>query len=213
MRLKCQMLYNTDMTCEEIIAEIKEKALKERVPIMEDEGLDYLCSFLKEHEITSLLEVGTAVGYSSIVMAYRNPQLHIMTLEQDEERYREAVNNIARCNMQDRITAINTNAREYETDMMFDVIFLDGPKAHNQQLFERFEKNLNEKGYFIIDDVYFHGFLEQPEQLRSRRLKKLVGKLEEFIKNMMSNPDYRCTYLKIGDGVLVAARKENTADE
>ena len=213
MRLKSQMLYNTDKMCESIIAKIKEKALKDRVPIMEDEGLDYLCDFLKEHEIKSLLEVGTAVGYSSIVMASRNPELHVLTLEQDEERYREAVNNIVRCGMQDRITAVNTNAREYETDEKFDVIFLDGPKAHNQQLFERYEKNLNRKGYFVIDDVYFHGFIDQPEQLRSRRLKKLVGKLEEFIKNMMSNPDYRCTYLKIGDGVLIAARKENSTDE
>ncbi len=204
------MVYNTDMTREQIIAEIKEKALRERVPIMEDEGLDYLCDFLQKHQIRTLLEVGTAVGYSSIMMAHHNPQLKIMTLEQDEERYRQARDNIEKCGFSDRINAILTNAREYETDEKFDVIFLDGPKAHNQRLFERFEKNLNPAGYFIIDDVWFHGFIEHPELIRSRRLKPLVEKLDEFVKKMMSNPDYRCTYLKIGDGVLVAARKEKT---
>ncbi len=204
------MVYNTDMTVEETIAEIKRKALQDRVPIMEDEGLQFLCEFLQKHQIRTLLEVGTAVGYSSIMMAFHNPQLKILTLEQDEERYHQAVENIKRCRLSDRISAVLTNAREYETEEKFDVIFLDGPKAHNQQLFERFEKNLESKGYFIIDDVWFHGFIEHPELIRSRRLKPLVEKLDEFVKNMMSNPDYRCTYLKIGDGVLVAARKEKT---
>ncbi len=194
--------------CEEIIWEIKQKALDDRVPIMEDEGMDYLCCFLQENKVHTLLEVGTAVGYSSIMMAHCNPELRILTLEQDEERYAEAVYNIKRCHMENRIDAVCTNAREYDTDEMFDVIFLDGPKAHNQQLFERFEKNLNPGGYFIIDDVWFHGFIDNPELMRSKRLKKLVSKLKQFTDNMMNNSDYECTYLKIGDGVLIARRRD-----
>ncbi|MBQ3385293.1 MAG: O-methyltransferase [Erysipelotrichaceae bacterium] len=194
--------------CEEIIWEIKQKALDDRVPIMEDEGMDYLCRFLQENKVRTLLEVGTAVGYSSIMMAHCNPELRILTLEQDEERYTEAVYNIKRCHMEDRIDAVCTNAREYDTDEMFDVIFLDGPKAHNQRLFERYEKNLNPGGYFIIDDVWFHGFIDNPELMRSKRLKKLVSKLKQFTDNMMNNSDYECTYLKIGDGVLIARRRD-----
>ena len=194
--------------CEEIIWEIKQKALDDRVPIMEDEWMDYLCRFLQENKVRTLLEVGTAVGYSSIMMAHCNPELRILTLEQDEERYTEAVYNIKRCHMEDRIDAVCTNAREYDTDEMFDVIFLDGPKAHNQRLFERYEKNLNPGGYFIIDDVWFHGFIDNPELMRSKRLKKLVSKLKQFTDNMMNNSDYECTYLKIGDGVLIARRRD-----
>ena len=194
--------------CEEIIWEIKQKALDDRVPIMEDEGMDYLCRFLQENKVRTLLEVGTAVGYSSIMMAHCNPELRILTIEQDEERYTEAVYNIKRCHMEDRIDAVCTNAREYDTDEMFDVIFLDGPKAHNQRLFERYEKNLNPGGYFIIDDVWFHGFIDNPELMRSKRLKKLVSKLKQFTDNMMNNSDYECTYLKIGDGVLIARRRD-----
>ena len=208
MALSAQLLYNLNKMCEEIIWEIKQKALDDRVPIMEDEGMDYLCRFLQENNVHKLLEVGTAVGYSSIMMAHSNPELRILTLEQDEERYTEAVYNIKRCHMEDRINAVCTNAREYDTDEMFDVIFLDGPKAHNQQLFERFEKNLNPGGYFIIDDVWFHGFIDNPELMRSKRLKKLVSKLKRFTDNMMNNSDYECTYLKIGDGVLIARRRD-----
>ncbi len=208
MALSAQLLYNLNKMCEEIIWEIKQKALDDRVPIMEDEGMDYLCRFLQENKVHTLLEVGTAVGYSSIMMAHCNPELRILTLEQDEERYAEAVYNIKRCHMENRIDAVCTNAREYDTDEMFDVIFLDGPKAHNQQLFERFEKNLNPGGYFIIDDVWFHGFIDNPELMRSKRLKKLVSKLKQFTDNMMKNSDYECTYLKIGDGVLIARRRD-----
>lgn len=208
MALSAQLLYNLNKMCEEIIWEIKQKALDDRVPIMEDEGMDYLCRFLQENKVRTLLEVGTAVGYSSIMMAHCNPELRILTLEQDEERYAEAVYNIKRCHMENRIDAVCTNAREYDTDEMFDVIFLDGPKAHNQQLFERFEKNLNPGGYFIIDDVWFHGFIDNPELMRSKRLKKLVSKLKQFTDNMMNNSDYECTYLKIGDGVLIARRRD-----
>ncbi|MBQ1342511.1 MAG: class I SAM-dependent methyltransferase, partial [Erysipelotrichaceae bacterium] len=203
-----QLLYNLNKMCEEIIWEIKQKALDDRVPIMEDEGMDYLCRFLQENNVQTLLEVGTAVGYSSMMMVHSNPELRILTLEQDEERYTEAVYNIKRCHMEDRINAVCTNAREYDTDEMFDVIFLDGPKAHNQQLFERFEKNLNPGGYFIIDDVWFHGFIDNPELMRSKRLKKLVSKLKRFTDNMMNNSNYECTYLKIGDGVLIARRRD-----
>ncbi|MBE6115700.1 MAG: O-methyltransferase [Erysipelotrichaceae bacterium] len=208
MALSIRLLYNLNKMCEEIIWEIKQKALDDRVPIMEDEGMDFLCRFLQEKNIGSLLEVGTAVGYSSIMMAHSNPQLRIMTLEQDEERYAEAVYNIKRCHLENRINAICTNAREYDTDERFDVIFLDGPKSHNQQLFERYEKNLNPGGYFIIDDVWFHGFIDNPELLHGKRLKKLVSKLKRFTDNMMNNTDYECTYLKIGDGVLVARRRD-----
>ncbi|MBQ1521666.1 MAG: class I SAM-dependent methyltransferase [Erysipelotrichaceae bacterium] len=208
MALSAQLLYNLNKMCEEIIWEIKQKALDDRVPIMEDEGMDYLCRFLQENNVQTLLEVGTAVGYSSMMMVHSNPELRILTLEQDEERYTEAVYNIKRCHMEDRINAVCTNAREYDTDEMFDVIFLDGPKAHNQQLFERFEKNLNPGGYFIIDDVWFHGFIDNPELMRSKRLKKLVSKLKRFTDNMMNNSNYECTYLKIGDGVLIARRRD-----
>ena len=208
MALSVQLLYNLNRMCEEVIREIKQKALDDRVPIMEDEGMDFLCRFLQEKNIKSLLEVGTAVGYSSIMMASHNPQLHIMTLEQDEERYVEAVYNIKRCGLANRINAVCTNAREFETDEMFDVIFLDGPKSHNQQLFERYEGNLNPGGYFIIDDVWFHGFVDNPELLKTRRLKKLVSKLKRFTDNMMNNTEYECTYLKIGDGVLIARRRD-----
>ena len=202
------LYYNLNKMYKRVLEEIKEKALADRVPIMEDEGMDFLLDFIKGKQIKSILEVGTAVAYSSLMMASVDPEINILTLELDENRYREAVNNIARCNMSERIIAVNTNAREYETDRTFDMIFLDGPKAHNQELMKRFEGNLRPDGYYVIDDVTFHGLVENPELIQSRRIKTLVRKIDGFVKWVSDNREYESTLHKVGDGVLVVRRKE-----
>ena len=91
---------------ENLIESIKQRALADKVPIMEDESLNYVVNYLKENKITSLLEVGTAVGYSSICFANSNPKLKIVTLEKDETRYNIAVENIKLANLEKRIIVV-----------------------------------------------------------------------------------------------------------
>ena len=192
----------------ELIGEIKKEALENKVPIMEDDGLNYVLKFLKEKDIKSLLEIGTAVGYSSICFASSKSDLKIVTLEKDEERYKKALENIHKVNLEDRITAILTDAREYTLDQQFDCLFLDGPKAHNQQLLENYSRNLKKGGYIVVDDVYFHGFVDHPETLNTPRLKPLVKKLTKFRNDMLNSSEYESQYLEIGDGLLICRRRE-----
>lgn len=196
------------MLNEKLIAEIKEKALADRVPIMEDEGLEYMVQYLKNHHIGSLLEIGTAVGYSSIVFASSNPEMKILTLEINEERYQIAQENIKRANLTDRITSVLTDARLYDTDEMFDALFLDGPKAHNKELLNHYLKNLKDDGVILVDDVYFHGYVDHPELLQTRRLKPLVRKLTAFRNDMLNSEEFDSEYLEIGDGLLIAKRRK-----
>ncbi len=192
----------------ELISEIKKEALENKVPIMEDDGLNYVLKFLKEKDIKSLLEIGTAVGYSSICFASSKSDLKIVTLEKDEVRYKKALENIHKVNLEDRITAILTDAREYTLDQQFDCLFLDGPKAHNQQLLENYSRNLKKGGYIVVDDVYFHGFVDHPETLNTPRLKPLVKKLTKFRNDMLNSSEYESQYLEIGDGLLICRRRE-----
>ena len=192
----------------ELISEIKKEALENKVPIMEDDGLNYVLKFLKENDIKSLLEIGTAVGYSSICFASSKADLKIVTLEKDEARYKKALENIHKVNLEDRITAILTDAREYTLDQQFDCLFLDGPKAHNQQLLENYSRNLKKGGYIVVDDVYFHGFVDHPETLNTPRLKPLVKKLTKFRNDMLNSSEYESQYLEIGDGLLICRRRE-----
>lgn len=192
----------------ELIAQIKKQALSDQVPIMEEEGLQYVVDYLKQHEITSLLEIGTAVGYSSIVFASSNPALKILTLEINPERYQQAQINIQRAALTDRIESVLTDARLYQTDRMFDALFLDGPKAHNHELLNHYLRNLKPDGVIIVDDVYFHGFVDHPELLQTKRLKPLVRKLLAFREEMLNSQEFESEYLQIGDGILIAKRRK-----
>ena len=192
----------------QLIETIKQKALSDKVPIMEDAGLNYVIAYLKDNNLSSLLEIGTAVGYSSICFASSNPKLKIVTLEKDEQRHNIAKENIRLAKLEDQIAAVLADAREYDLNDMFDVIFLDGPKAHNQQLFERYLKNLKAEGTVIVDNVYFHGFVDNPELLEKKRLKPLVRKLAKFRDDMLNHPDFESRYLEIGDGLLVCRRRK-----
>ncbi len=190
----------------QLIEELRKQGLNEGIPLMDEDGLYYICNFLAETGCESMLEVGTAIGYSAIVFAESNTGLRILTLEKDEERHNRALENIAQSECAGNIEAICTDARKYQCDRMFDVILLDGPKAHNSELVNHYENNLKDGGYFIVDDVYFHGYLDNPGVIRSRRLKSIVIKLARFRQELEANEKYETTYLEIGDGLLIAKK-------
>ena len=88
------------------IKELKEYAKGNNVPIMMDDGINFLTTFVIKHQIKNVLEVGTAIGYSAIMMALANPTLKVTSIERDEERYLEALKNIKKFKLEDRITLI-----------------------------------------------------------------------------------------------------------
>ena len=193
---------------QELIEQIKQKALLDRVPIIEDEGLQFIADFINEKDIKSMLEIGTAVGYSSICFASSKLDLTIVTLEKDQQRYDQAKNNISLAKLNDRINSVLTDAREFNLSQHFDCLFLDGPKAHNQQLLDLYLPNLKQDGYIIVDDVYSHGFIDHPETLKTKRLVPLVQKLSKFRNDMLNSKVYDCQYYQVGDGILIGRRRK-----
>lgn len=191
----------------ELLEDMRREALAEGIPVMEDDGLEFLKQFISEKGIVRMLEVGTAIGYSAISFCLDNPELRIDTLEIDELRCQRALENIRKAGMEDRIHVHLTDARRYQCEDSYQLILLDGPKAHNGELLRRFQNNLEEGGFFVIDDVYFHGFIKNREAIRTRRLRTLVRKFDEFQKELRSDPEYECTDINIGDGLLIAERR------
>ena len=193
--------------------EIKRRALDGSVPIIEDDGLDFMVQFIENEHIKRILEIGTAVGYSSINFALISDEITVVSIEKDEDRYREALENIRKMNLENRISVINADARQYDTDEKYDLIFLDGPKAHNAELMARYEKNLDEGGYFAIDDIYFHGYVDNPGPIRTRRMRAMVRKMAEFQKALMNDPKYETTYIRTGDGILIARKRSDSNEQ
>ncbi len=192
-----------------MIKEIKEYAKENDVPIMQDEGIDFLTTFIIKHQITSVLEVGTAIGYSAIMMALANPKLKVVTIERDEARYLEALKNVKKLNLEDRITLLFNDALDVNIHDKFDLIFLDGAKGQNINFFEHFERNLNDYGFVITDNISFHGYVQKDEsEIKSRNLRGLVRKIKAYIEFLKSNSNYVTTFYEKGDGISVTQRKE-----
>lgn len=192
-----------------MIKELKEYAKLYDVPIMQDEGIDFLTDFIIKHQTTRILEVGTAIGYSAIMMALANPKVKIVSIERDEERYLEAVKNVKKFDLEDRITLLFKDALDVKLNEKFDLIFLDGAKGQNINFFEHFERNLEDGGFFITDNIEFHGYVEKnEEEIKSRNLRQLVRKIKNYIEYLKSNPNYVTTFISKGDGIAVTEKKE-----
>ena len=93
-----------------MLSEIEKYAHEENVPIMLSDGIDYLCNYIKEHNIKKILEIGSAIGYSAIRMALVDDDICITTIEKDEKRYKIACENIDKFNLNDRINIILDDA-------------------------------------------------------------------------------------------------------
>ena len=190
------------------IKEIKDYAEKYNVPIMTDEGISYLTNYIIKKQVNSVLEIGTAIGYSSIMMALANPNLQITTIERDEKRYLEAIKNIKKLKLEDRINLLYNDALEVKIDDKFDLIFIDAAKAQNIKFFEKFEKNLNPTGAIITDNLKFHGLVEKEEsEIKSRKLRALVRKVKAYINYLQKNQEFDTEFLDIGDGISISRRK------
>ena len=192
-----------------MIKKIKDYAKINKVPIMQDEGIDYLTTFITKNNIDTVLEVGTAIGYSSIMMALFRPSLKVVTIERDKDRYMEAVKNIKDFGLEDRITPLFNDALEIKLDKKFDLIFLDGAKGQNIRFFEHFEDNLEKGGYFVTDNMDFHGYVNKSDdEIKSKNLRALVKKIREYRDYLKNNSKYETEFLKIGDGVAVTHKIE-----
>lgn len=190
------------------VKEIREYARDNKVPIMNQEGIDFLTTFIIKHQIKNVLEIGTAIGYSAIMMSLCSPTLKVTTIERDEERYLEAIKNIKKLSFEDRITLIFNDALKTRVEGKYDLIFIDAAKAQNIKFFELFERNLNDGGFIITDNMYFHGLVKKNEkEIKSRNVRGIVRKIKGYITFLKENDDYNTTIYDIGDGIAVSEKK------
>lgn len=191
------------MKFNDLISDMERFAKKENVPIMQKESLNYLISFIKQHNIKSVLEVGTAIGYSTILI--KEVVNNITSIERDEERYNIAVKNVELSNL-NNITLIKGDALDITITDKFDLIFIDAAKGKNKDFLDKFKSNLNENGYIIIDNMDFHGLVGKSMTIEKRRLRSLVKKIENFIKYMEEQTEFKVTKIDKGDGLYLLER-------
>ena len=193
---------------EDKINEIKSYAKENNVPIMMDDGIDFLTNLIRQRKVKNILEIGTAIGYSAIMMALVNDDIKITSIEKDNKRYFEAIKNVKKFNLEDRITLIYNDALEIKLKDKYDLIFIDAAKSKNQDIFEHFARNLSDKGVVVIDNLSFHGFVnKETNEIKNRNIRGLVRKIKNYISFLNQNDDYKTVFYEIGDGISVTTKK------
>ena len=186
------------------IDELRKKALEDRVPIMQDEGIEFMINYIKENNVKSILEIGSAVGYSAIRFASVDPQIKVTTIERDNNMFEQASANINNFNLNEQIKIIYGDALNVEIDGKFDLIFIDAAKSQYIKFFEKYSPNLKKDGAIISDNLSFHGLVEDDSKVNNRNTKQLVKKLRKYIEYLKNNDIFDTQFFKIGDGLSVS---------
>ena len=190
------------------LEELEEYAKINNIPIMQKDGIEFLIDYIKKNNIKDILEIGTAIGYSSIKMALIDKNIKITTIEKDKDRYELAIKNIEEFNLNNQINVIFGDALEIEINKKFDLIFIDAAKSQYIKFFEKFDKNLKVNGVVVSDNLSFHGLVEDDSKTNNRNTKQLVKKIRKYIEYLKNNKNYNTTFYTLGDGVAVSI-KEN----
>lgn len=187
----------------EKIKELELYAKEHNIPIMEKEGILFLLNYIKENNIKTILEIGSAIGYSSILMA--NEGAKVTTIERDKNRYQIALKNIKETNLD--IEIFNEDALLFETNNKYDLIFIDAAKSQYINFFNKYKNNLNENGVIISDNLHFHGLVGNKEVKLSRNVRGIVRKLSSYIKFLEDNQEYVTEFINIGDGISITRKR------
>lgn len=196
------------MEKEEILNKIKEEALENHVPIVEDEPLKVIETILKLKRPNRILEVGTAVGYSAINFAKYlcGENSKLKTIELKESMYNKALENITAMGLNDKIEAINADATEYmrniPDDEQYDVVFIDAAKGQYLVFLEEAIRLTKVGGVIIVDNMLYRG--RTLSDYNDHKHRTATNRLREYLVVMEEDERLDSTLIKIGDGLAIS---------
>lgn len=193
---------------DEVIEEIKQKALEEHIPIIMDDTLEIIGNILKENKPKRMLEIGTAVGYSAICFSkYLSENGLIDTIERDIERIKQANENIIKLGLENQIHIHSGDAVEILPTLTekYDVIFIDAAKGKYPFFLKESERLLNPHGIIFADNILYKGYVMSDYNKHKQRTA--VRNLREYIKEVTEDPNFETEILEVGDGLAISKRR------
>ena len=193
------------------LRELEEYAEKNSVPIVEPETARFLSVMTQIIRPKRILEIGCAIGYSSILMSEALCENgKITTLEYNPEMVITARKNIELAGASDKIEVVEADAKEYlsqiKEDGGFDLIFLDGPKAHYIYMLDDCVRLLRSGGIMIADNVLYKGMTADDNHVIRRKIT-IVKRLRKYIDALMAHEQLSTSLIPLGDGVTVSVKK------
>lgn len=190
----------------ELIEEIRKYGVENDVPIMSVESIETINKIINENNIKSILEIGTAIGYSTICFASNENIERIVSIERDDLRESIAINNVKKSGLKN-IELIHDDALNTIIDEKFDLVIIDAAKSQNTKFFNKYKLNLNDDGIIIIDNLEFHGYVGKSKEIKSRNLRQMVRKIEKFLEFLDTQEEYSVEYIEVGDRLGVCKKK------
>ena len=164
------------------LEDIEYYAKSNNIPIMLKDGINFLTEYIKNNNIKKILEIGSAIGYSAMMMASNIDDFDVETIELDKERYLEARKNIDENALSDQIHIYLADALTFDCQQLlhqqFDCLFIDAAKAQYQKFFEKYMPLVKDNGICIVDNLDFHGMIFDIDHIKNRNTKQLVKKIK-----------------------------------
>lgn len=187
------------------IVKIKKKALEDHIPIIMDEVLEKIYETIGDNRLSSILEIGTAYGYSSICFTQMLENGgKIDTIERDAESIKHAKKNIKCMKLEDTINVLEGDAVEILKTLngTYDMVFIDAAKSKYPIFLEHALRLTHKGSYIIADNVLFKGYVLSDYNKHKQRTA--VNHLREFLKMVQENPNLETELLDIGDGITIS---------
>ncbi len=199
-----------------LLLELEKYAKENSVPIAEPETARLISVITKLIRPKKILEIGCAIGYSSIIMSEGLTEGgEIITLEYDKKTAEIARDNINRAGLCDTINVVEADAKDYlsylDCDESFDIVFLDGPKAHYLFMLDDAVRLLKKGGLLISDNILFKGMTADDDHF-ARRKVTIINRLREYIDALMAHPQLETSILSQGDGVSISLKTVSDAE-
>lgn len=190
--------------------ELEAYAIQTQVPIIRKEMQSFMRTMLLMNKPKRILEVGTAIGFSALLMSEFMPQDgHITTIENYEKRIPIARANFQKYGKEDRITLLEGDAAEVLKTLegTYDFIFMDAAKGQYIHYLPQIMRILTPGGVLISDNVMQDGDIIESKYAVTRRDRTIHRRMREYLYTLTHHEELQTSILTLGDGVAVSVRK------
>ncbi len=196
-----------DKFVSKVMKELEFEAETYNIPIIRESERQLLFKTVYENKPKRILEIGTAIGFSALLMATANDDAIIDTVEKDTKRFERAKKAIEDANMTERINCISGDADKVISELSgnYDFVYLDGPKGQYLNHLKKIEKILSEKAVIVADNVLFKGLVKSVEY-PPHRYRTIVVRLREYLEYV--NREYSTIIYEEGDGMAISFRNK-----
>ncbi len=195
------------------LEELYRRARKDDVPVIRRDTQNVLKTILKLKRPKNILEVGTAIGFSTLLICEYGPKdLHITTIENFEKRIAAAKENFRACGMENRITLLEGDAGKILKELSgpYDMIFMDAAKGQYIHWLEDVKRLLAPSGILLSDNVLQEGDIIESRYLVERRNRTIHRRMRDYLTELTHSKDLTTSILCVGDGLSLSVKNDET---